>query len=248
MTAPVAIGYCSTLLLIFVILPSISWYSDSIPENISTPEREENQKPEGEKKTILGPKTSSYLMFLAAFLLPGIVLLDSAVPIDSSMSIYFIGFLLQFNYYVYTDFNMQGLSFYLQDVNILNSIGVPIVCCAVSIIFAWTIVRYVYGRGTKRTAILVGCISLLPPIAYMIFRPAYYQDRLILPIPIVLILGLLVLQFGKAIKPRKRNTELDQSDIKVPLMLRMKSYLSRQDKKSDETPIEHNKIVDEEGE
>jgi len=247
MTAPVSIGYCSILLLIFVILPSIRWYSDSITADRSTPVREDNQEPEEEKRTILTPKMSSYLMFLTAFLLPGMMLWQSHISIDTSyQSFSFVGFLLQFGYGFDSILFQQGLWYALQDISSWNILGVSIICCVASLVFAWTIMRYVHGRGSKRTAILIGFISEIPPIAYVIGGHVYEQVWLILPFPVVLVLGLLVLRFANAIEPSKKRTELYQSEITVPLIFRMKSYLFRQHKKSDETPIKSSDAGDEE--
>jgi hypothetical protein len=243
----VSIGYCSILLLIFVILPSIRWYSDSITADRSTPVREDNQEPEEEKRTILTPKMSSYLMFLTAFLLPGMMLWQSHISIDTSFQGFsFVGFLLQFSFGFATDLSQLGLAYTLQDIISWNLFGVSIICCVASLVFAWTIMRYVHGRGSKRTAILIGFISEIPPIAYAIGGHAYEQIWLILPLPVVLILGLLVLYFANAIEPSRKSTELYQSEIKIPLIFRMKSYLFRQNKKSDETPIESSDTDEEE--
>ena len=106
--------------------------------------------------------------------------------------------------------------------------------------------RYVHGKGTKRIAILVGFLSEIPPILHTIGGLAYVQVWLILPLPVVLIVGLLVLRFAKVIEPSRESTELDHSVIKVPLKFRMRSYLSKQPMKSDETSMENNDKIDEE--
>jgi len=247
MTAPVSIGFCSSLFLIFVVLPSISWYSDSVSADRSILMREDIQEGVEEKRTILTPKTSSYLTFLAAFLLPGMMILQSTNLIDSPyQSISFIGFLLQFSFGLSTDISQLGLGYALQDINSWNLFGVSIVCCVASLVFAWTIMRYVHGKGTKRIAILVGFLSEIPPILHTISGLAYVQVWLILPLPIVLVVGLLVLRFAKVIEPSRESTELDHSMIKVPLKFRMRAHLSKQPMKSDETSMENNDKSDEE--
>ncbi|TFG97333.1 hypothetical protein E4H12_08905 [Candidatus Thorarchaeota archaeon] len=246
-TAPVFIGFCSSLFLIFVVLPSISWYSNSLSADRSLSKREDDQERGEKKRTILTPKTSSYLTFLAAFLLPGMMILQSTISIDNAyQSISLIGFLLQFSFGLSTDLSHLGLYYTLQDIISWNLFGVPIICCAASLVFAWTIMRYVHGKGTKRIAILVGFLSEIPPILFTIGGLTYAQVWLILPLPVVLVVGLLVLRFAKAIEPSRKSIELDQSVIKVPLKFRMKSHLFRQLKKSDETPIESSDAGDEE--
>lgn len=246
-TAPVSIGFCSCLILIFVVLPSISWYSDLVCADRSLLKKADDQEGGEKKRTILTPKTSSYLTFLAAFLLPGMMILQSTISIDNAyQSISLMGFLLQFSFGFSTDLSPLGLAYTLQDIVLWNLFGVSIVCCAVSLVFAWTIMRYVHGKGTKRIAILVGFLSEIPPILYTIGGHAYMQVWLILPLPVVLVVGLLVLRFARAIEPSRKNIELDQSVIKVPLKFRMKSHLFRQPKKSDETPIESSDAGDEE--
>ncbi|MFW9959234.1 MAG: hypothetical protein ACFFCT_14275 [Candidatus Odinarchaeota archaeon] len=243
MTAPVSIGFCSILFLIFVILPSISWYSDSVSADRSIPKKKDDQEDGEKKRTILTPKMSSYLMFLAAFLLPGMIMVQS---FTSNQNIRFIGLLLQFSFGFSTDFSQLGLAYTLQDIFFWDLFGVSIVCCAASLVFAWTIMRYVHGRGTKRIAILVGFLSEIPPILYTITGLAYVSFWLILPLPIVLIVGLLVLRFTTAIEPSRKSTDPDQSVIKVPLKFRMKSYLFGQHERSDETPLESSDAGDEE--
>lgn len=241
MTAPVSIGFCSILFLIFVVLPSISWYSDSVSIDRSIPSREDDQEGGEKKRTILTPKTSSYLTFLAAFLLPGIMILQSHILIDGPyQSSGLLGFLLQFSFGFSTDLSQLGLAYTLQDISLWNSFGVSIVCCTASLVFAWTIMRYVHGKGTKRIAILVGLLSEIPPILHTIGGLAYVSVWLILPLPVVLVVGLLVLQFAKVIEPSRESTELDHSVIKVPLKFRMRAHLSKQPMKSDETPMENN--------
>ncbi len=247
MTAPVSIGFCSILFLIFVVLPSINWYSDSVCADRSILKKEDIKEGVEEKRTILTPKTSSYLTFLAAFLLPGMMILQSTNLIDSPyQSISFIGFLLQFSFGLSTDISQLGLGYALQDINSWNLFGVSIVCCVASLVFAWTIMRYVHGKGTKRIAILVGFLSEIPPILHTISGLAYVQVWLILPLPIVLVVGLLVLRFAKVIEPSRESTELDHSMIKVPLKFRMRAHLSKQPMKSDETSMENNDKSDEE--
>lgn len=246
-TAPVSIGFCSSLFLIFVILPSISWYSDSVSADRSIPKKKDDQEDGEKKRTTFTPKMSSYLMFLAAFLLPGMIMFQS---FTSNQNISFIGLLLQFSFGFSTDFSQLGLAYTLQDIIFWDLFGVSIVCCAASLVFAWTIMRYVHGKGTKRIAILVGFLSEIPPILYTInglaYGLAYVSVWLILPLPIVLIIGLLVLRFTTAIEPIRKSTELDQSVIKVPLKFRMKSHLFGQHKRSDETPLESRDAGDEE--
>lgn len=247
MTEPVSIGFCSSLFLIFVVLPSISWYSDSVSADRSIPKREDDQEGGEKKRTILTPKMSSYLTFLAAFLLPGMMILQSYISIDySNLSIGFYGFLLQFNYGFSTDLSQLGLTYTLQYIGLWGLFGVAIVCCAASLVFAWTIMRYVHGKGTRRIAVLVGFLSEIPPILYTISGHPLASVLLILPLPVVLIVGLLVLQFAKAIEPSRKRSELDQSVIKVPLKFRMKSLFIIQRKKSDEPPIESSDKNDEE--
>jgi len=106
--------------------------------------------------------------------------------------------------------------------------------------------RYVHGKGTKRIAILVGFLSEIPPILHAIGGLAYVQVWLILPLPVVFVVGLLVLRFAKVIEPSRESTELDHSVIKVPLKFRMRAHLSKQPMKSDETPMENNDESDEE--
>jgi len=246
-TAPVSIGFCSSLFLIFVILPSISWYSDSVSADRSIPKKKDDQEDGEKKRTTFTPKMSSYLMFLAAFLLPGMIMFQS---FTSNQNISFIGLLLQFSFGFSTDFSQLGLAYTLQDIIFWDLFGVSIVCCAASLVFAWTIMRYVHGKGTKRIAILVGFLSEIPPILYTInglaYGLAYVSVWLILPLPIVLIIGLLVLRFTTAIEQIRKSTELDQSVIKVPLKFRMKSHLFGQHKRSDETPLESRDAGDEE--
>jgi len=242
-TAPVSIGFCSSLILIFVILPSISWYSDSVSADRSIPKREDDQEDAEKKRTTLTPKMSSYLMLLAAFLLPGMILLQISGP---NQIIRLIGFLLQFSFGFSTDFSQLGLAYTLQDITSWDFFGVSIVCCSASLVFAWTVMRYVHGMGTKKLAILVGLLSEIPPILYAIGGHAYRSVLLILPLPVVLIIGLLVLRFAKAIEPSRKSSELDQSVIKVPLKFRMKSLLYMRHKKSDETPTERSDASDEE--
>lgn len=246
-TAPVSIGFCSSLFLIFVVLPSISWYSDSVSADRSILRREDDQKGGEKKRTILTPKMSGHLMFLAAFLLPGMMMLQSSISIDySNQIVRLIGFLLQFGFGFSTDFSQLGFGYTLQDIIFWNLFGVSIVCCAASLVFAWTIMRYVHGKGTKRIAILVGFLSEIPPILYTIIGQAYVSIWLILPLPIVLIVGLLVLRFATAIELSRKSSELDQSVIKVPLKFRMRSHLFGQHKRSDETPLESSDAGDEE--
>lgn len=249
MTAPVSIGFCSILFLIFVVLPSISWYSDSVSADRSLLKREDDQEGGEKKRTVLTPKTSSYLTFLAAFLLPGMMILQSTISIDNAyQSISLIGFLLQFSFGFSTDLSQLGLAYTLQDIISWNLFGVSIVCCAASLLFAWTIMRYVHGKGTKRIAILVGFLSEIPPILYTIGGLAYVSVSiwLILPLPVVLVVGLLVLRFAMAIEPSRKSKERDQAVIKVPLKFWMKSHLFRQPNKSDEITKESSDAGDEE--
>ena len=246
-TAPVLIGFCSSLFLIFVVIPSISWYSDLVSADRFLLKREDDQEGGEKKRTILTPKTSSYLTFLAAFLLPGMMILQSTISIDNAyQSISLIGFLLQFSFGFSTDLSQLGLAYTLQDINSWNLFGVSIVCCAASLVFAWTIMRYVHGKGTKRIAILVGLLSEIPPILHTIGGLASVSVWLILPLPVVLVVGLLVLRFAKAIEPSRKSKERDQAVIKVPLKFWMKSHLFRQPKKSDETAKESSDAGDEE--
>jgi len=238
-TAPVSIGFCSSLFLIFVVLPSISWYSDSVSADRSIPKKKDDQEDGEKKRTILTPKMSSYLMFLAAFLLPGTMILESSISIDySNLTIRLGGFLLQLNYGFSTELSRLGFAYTLQNIDNWNLFGVAIVCCAASLVFAWTIMRYVHGKGTKRIAILIGFLSEIPPILYTISELAYVSVWPILPLPVVLVIGLLVLRFAKAIEPSRKSTEQDQSEIKVPLAFRLKSRFFGHMKISDKQLVE----------
>ena len=247
MTAPVSIGFCSSLFLIFVVLPSISWYSDSVSADRSILRREDDREGGEKKRTILTPKMSSHLMFLAAFLLPGMIMLQSAISIDfSNQIVRLIGILLQFSFGFSTDLSQLGFAYTLQDIIFWNLFGVSIVCCAASLVFAWTIMRYVHGKGTKRIAVLVGFLSEIPPILYTVIGHTYVSVWLILPLPVVLIIGLLVLRFAKAIEPSRKSIELDQSEIKVPLAFRLKSLFFGHKKISDKQLVEKTSENDQE--
>jgi hypothetical protein len=246
LSSPVLIGFCSLLLLLFVILPSVGSYSDTIQKKRSAQEGEDENASRETKRRRLSPKAGSYLAFLVAFLLPGVILLQSYDTIDySNTGIVCIGFLLQFGFGIDSDLVMQGF-FSFQDISLWLFYSTSIACCVVSLLFAGAIMRYVHGKGTKKTAVLVGCISVLPPVTYTIIGIVFDVGQIILPFPAVFIVGLLILQFSAAIEPERKDGDLDQSEISVPLSLRLKSMLLKQGEPTDKQQSEHENMNGEE--
>jgi len=225
-TLPVEYGFCILLLILFIILPSVSRLpkSSTISSNLS--DIEEREQREVKKRIVLTPKISSYLIVIAALILPGLIVLESNVaPEYSSADTFLIAFLFQSGFMSDSMFGYQVAN-YIQYPMLWRAYGPSIASCLVGLIFAWSVIRYMYGKGSRRIAVLVGAISVIPLVVSALIWQSYSQFWLALPFPLVFVLGLVILRFAAAIQP----PEPDQSEIKVPLLFRLKSRLSRQEK------------------
>ncbi len=226
MSAPLPIGFCGVLFLIFVILPSIQWHSNLTSTSRSISGLGNDEKTASASGVILTPKRGSSLAFLAAFLLPGLILLQSTAMLEySDFNISYLGFLVQFQtssmWYLSNPVSQQ-YAYFVQEIATWTTFGVSILCCAPSLLFAWFVMRYVHGMSSKRSTILVGVLSELPPLMYAIFGYAFEYGWLIIPFPLAFIVGLLVMRFTHVIEPRKK-TELSDSEIRVPWKTRLGS-------------------------
>ncbi|MFX1482550.1 MAG: hypothetical protein ACFFCP_05095 [Promethearchaeota archaeon] len=222
--APIPIGFCSILFLVFVILPSINWYSNSASRISSASAIKKNETLTGEGEVILTPKRGSILAFLVAFLLPGLVLLQISGLFETSLlDVDFLGFLPQF---IFFPPFFQQIFYTVQEISQWDTIGLSILYCAPSLIFAWFVMRYVHGKNSKRSTIIVGVISEIPPITYSVFGFMFEYGWIIIPFPAAFIAGILVMHFTHVIEQTRR-AELGDSEIAVPLMTRLKSRFGR---------------------
>jgi hypothetical protein len=230
MIEPVPIGFCCILFLVFVIMPTIDWYSNSAITSISASGIPNNETLTGRKRVILTPKRGSVLGFLAAFLLPGLVLWQSFNLFEStSFEASYLGFLLQFD----TSYNAypvyQQFSYSIQELAIWYITALPILCCSLSLLFAWFIMRCVHGKSSKRSTILVGVIAESPSIVYAVLGFVFEYEWGIIPFPAAFIVGLVVIYFTHSLEPSVKD-KLDHDEIAVPMRIRLKSRFSSHQK------------------
>ncbi len=217
----VSIGFCSLLLLMFIILPSMNRWSRELASNKEPLEPEDRELGQAKKRFILTPKVSSYLIMLAAFIFPGVIVWESTiVPEYSSSSASCIAFLLQYSFLYNSPLGYQ-VSYSIQYAMLWRTYGASIASCFVGLIFAWTVIRYVYGKGRRVSAAIIGVLSLLPLVVSALTWQSYSQNTLIMPFPIVFVLGLVILRYADAVQPPTPY----QSAIRVPLLFRLKSRL-----------------------
>ncbi|MFX0054432.1 MAG: hypothetical protein ACFFAX_07925 [Promethearchaeota archaeon] len=237
---PVSVGYCSLLLAGFMLLPSIAWFCNSLPA------RNMNEIDRGLKDTLLSPKSVSLFLLLSALLLPTVVLWQAG-PYTSSpyVPLAFAGFLLQFEYSKYIESPYSSIGIIIQEPLNWATYGISIAVSLANLLFVWTVVRYVLGRGSKRTAYITGFAMQIPSVIYMLFAIVFSQYLLVIPFPATFVIGLVLLQYVRAIEPLEEDGKLsEESEMKVPFMLMLRSRLSawRQRSKKhiadDETPNE----------
>jgi hypothetical protein len=230
---PIPIGLCSILFLVFVLMPSIDWYSDSVYLGTSSSDSGNKESPATEKKVSLTPKRGSVLAFLSAFLFPGIILWGFYSA--TILNIDYAGFLvdLQSSYIDYSSVSaVQIYYFNIQESIAGGATSLSILLCLPSLLFAWFVMRYLHGKSSRRRAILVGAVSeLLPTVLTVAFVVIWFAvglplRTLIFPFPAAFVVGLLVMRFTPALEPRIKVVSNDD-EIRVPLKTLLMLRFSR---------------------
>jgi hypothetical protein len=220
---PIPIGLCSILFLVFVLLPSIDWYSDSVYPGASSSDSGNKESLAKGKRAGLTPKRGSVLAFLSAFLFPGIILWQ--IYGASTLNIEYVGFLVDLfsSYTAYSSVSTgQMYYFNIQEIIAWGRNSLFVLLCLSSLLFAWFVMRYLHGNTSRRRATLVGVISELIPTVYAVliavitFAFGLPLQAMIFPFPAAFVVGLLVMRFTPALEPRTRVVS-DDDEIKIPL-------------------------------
>ncbi|MFW9864197.1 MAG: hypothetical protein ACFFET_18060 [Candidatus Thorarchaeota archaeon] len=239
--SPVSVGYCSLLFIGLILLPSVAWHCDSVPT------RNTDEMRRSLKDVILSPKSVSLFLLLCTLVLPAMVLSQAGPSFSTIYSPFtFAGFLLLFDYSRYIGVPYSTFAVTIQDPFAWATYGISIAVSLANLLFVWTVVRYVLGRGSKRTAYITGFSMQIPSVIYMLFAIVFLQNLLVIPFPATFVIGLVLLQYVPAIEPlEEEDGEIsEESEMKVPFMLMLRSRLSalRQRSKKriaeDETPNE----------
>jgi hypothetical protein len=220
---PVSVGYCSLLLAGFILLPSVAWLCNSLPV------RSMNEIDRSLKDTLLSLKRVSLFLLLSALLLPTVVLWQPGPYISSPyVPLAFAGFLLQFEYSKYIGSSYSSFGIIIQEPLNWDTYGISIAVSLANLLFVWTVVRYMLGRGSKRTAYITGFATQIPSVIYMLFAIVFSQYLLIIPFPATFVIGLVLLQYVRAIEPLEEEDEKmsEEYEMKVPFMLMLRSRLS----------------------
>jgi hypothetical protein len=230
MTAPISMGFCSILFLVFFILPSIAWYSNHALPITSALTTKNDESLVKRKKAILTPKRGSIIVFLAAFLLPGIIFWQGQSGSEASdLNMVCVSVLVQLVTFYIGGASLtidQSYTFYVQEMAMWDFIGIPMLCCVLILVFAWSVMRYVHGKGHRTRTLIIGAISEIPPIVYVVATFTSGSPWSAIPLPAALVVGLLVMHFTPVEEPKPK-VGLTDDEITVPLRIRLKSRFSR---------------------
>ena len=110
------------------------------------------------------------------------------------------------------------------------------------LLFIYGVLQYMHGKLSKNRTHLIGVLSLVVPFVYRISAHIAHEmeGEYIIPLPVVLIIGFLVLRAIKPIdsilqskrksillKPRKSISPSQKDEIQIPLLYVVKSRISK---------------------